>query len=64
MVYRALVLKLFGTRMVCQNAGELRGFQWENYDGEQIRITQSVWRGHIGEPKTAKSSAPIPVIAL
>jgi hypothetical protein len=33
------------------------------YDGEQIRITQSVWRGHIGEPKTAKSSAPIPVIA-
>lgn len=43
--------------------GELRGFQWENYDGEQIRITQSVWRGHIGEPKTAKSSAPIPVIA-
>jgi integrase len=45
------------------NGGELRGFQWENYDGEQIRITESVWRGHIGEPKTAKSSAPIPVIA-
>ena len=35
---------------------------WENYDGEQIRITQSVWRGHIQEPKTKKSAAPVPVI--
>lgn len=43
--------------------GELRGFLWENYDEEQIRITQSVWRSHVGEPKTAKSKAPIPVIA-
>jgi integrase len=42
--------------------GELCGFLWENYDGQQIRITQSVWRGHLGEPKTEKSRAPIPVI--
>jgi integrase len=35
---------------------------WENYDGEQIRITQSVWRSHFLEPKTKKSAAPIPVI--
>ena len=43
--------------------GELRGFLWENYDGEQIRISQSYWRGHVQEPKTKKSKAPVPVIA-
>ena len=24
--------------------GEVRGFRWEKYDGEQIRISQSFWR--------------------
>jgi len=43
--------------------GELRGFLWENYDGEQISITQSVRRSQVDEPKTSKSKAPIPVIA-
>src|SRR5208283_2790949 len=43
--------------------GELRGFRWEDYDGEQIRISQSYWRGHVQEPKTKKSKAPVPVIA-
>jgi len=42
--------------------GELRGLLWENYDGEQIRITQSVWRKHIQEPKTKKSASPVPII--
>jgi integrase len=41
---------------------ELRGFLWENFDGEQVQITQSVWRSHIQEPKTGKSKAPVPVI--
>jgi integrase len=43
--------------------GELRGFLWENYDGEQVLISQSIWRGHALEPKTRKSKAPVPVIA-
>ena len=43
--------------------GELRGFLWENYDGEQILISQSFWRGHTLEPKTRQSRAPVPVIA-
>jgi integrase len=43
--------------------GELRGFRWEDYDGEQIRITQSYWRSHAQEPKTQKSKAAVPVIA-
>ena len=43
--------------------GEVRGFLWEKYDGEQIYISQSFWRGHALEPKTPKSKAPVPVIA-
>jgi integrase len=43
--------------------GELRGFLWENYDGEQVLISQSFWRGHTLEPKTRQSRAPVPVIA-
>jgi integrase/recombinase XerD len=43
--------------------GELRGFVWENYDGERIVISQSFWRGHTQPPKTKQSRAPVPVIA-
>jgi integrase len=43
--------------------GELRGFLWENYDGEQVWISQSFWRSHALEPKTRTSRAPVPVIA-
>jgi integrase len=42
--------------------GELRGFLWENYDGEQVAISQSFWRSHALEPKTRKSRASIRVI--
>jgi integrase len=43
--------------------GEVRGFLWENYDGGQIYVSQSCWRGHVLEPKTPKSKAAVPVIA-
>ena len=43
--------------------GELRGFLWENYHGEQVLISQSIWRGHALEPKTRQSRAPVPIIA-
>lgn len=42
--------------------GELRGLLWENYDGAQVLISQSLWRGHALEPKTRQSKAPVPVI--
>jgi integrase len=42
---------------------ELAGLVWENYDGSQINVTRSVWEGHVNEPKTRKSKAPVPVIA-
>jgi integrase len=43
--------------------GEIRGFLWEKYDGEELHISQSFWRGHALEPKTRSSKAPVPVIA-
>jgi integrase len=43
--------------------GELRGLLWENYDGEQVLISQAFWRGHLLEPKTRQSKSPVPVIA-
>jgi integrase len=43
--------------------GELRGLLWENYDGVQVLISQSFWRGHLLEPKTIQSKSPVPVVA-
>jgi integrase len=49
--------------------GELRGLTWESYEQGQddeslglLHVTRSVWRSHVGEPKTEKSKAPVPVI--
>ena len=49
--------------------GELRGLTWESYEralGEEslgwLYVTRSVWRSTVGDPKTAKSKAPVPVI--
>ena len=44
--------------------GELRGLLWENYNGAQIRVTQSVWESHITEPKNKQSKAPVPLVPL
>jgi len=43
--------------------GEIRGFSWENYDGSEIRVEKSVWRGYVDEPKRPKSKGAIPVIS-
>jgi integrase len=42
--------------------GEIRGMSWENYKDGEMLITQSVWQGHITEPKSEKSKAAIPII--
>jgi len=41
---------------------EIAGLLWENYDGQELRVTRSVWEGEVNEPKTKKSKAPVPVI--
>lgn len=42
--------------------GEIRGMRWENLEsGEPLpffRVTQSIWKGFVTTPKTAKSKAP------
>jgi integrase len=49
-------------------AGEIRGLTWDAYDpGDEnspgvVRVLHSVWRGRIGEPKTQRSKAPVPLI--
>lgn len=43
--------------------GELRGLLWESYDGSELQVKHSVWRSHIGEPKSPKSQGTIPIIA-
>jgi integrase len=49
--------------------GELRGLEWEAYtpatDEDSLGllyVRRSIWRNSIGEPKTKKSKAPVPVI--
>ena len=49
--------------------GELRGLTWESYERAQdeeslgwLNVTRSVWHSEVGDPKTAKSKAPVPVI--
>jgi hypothetical protein len=49
--------------------GELRGLTWESLEPAQdeeslgwLNVTRSVWRSTIGDPKTAKSKARVPVI--
>ena len=43
--------------------GELRGSIWENYTGDEIRVSKAVWRKHVKRPKSKASRAPVPVIA-
>jgi integrase len=49
--------------------GELRGLNWEAFEPAQdeeslgwMNVVRSVWRNTVGDPKTAKSKAPVPVI--
>jgi integrase len=42
--------------------GEIQGLLWENYRDGELYVSRSIWNGRIGEPKTRKGRAPIPVI--
>lgn len=49
--------------------GEIRGLQWDDYSPgteesmAMLRVCRSIWGKHVSDPKTAKSKAPVPVIA-
>jgi len=42
--------------------GEIRGLQWQDYDGETLSVARSVWRTHVHQPKTDASIDKVPVI--
>lgn len=39
--------------------GELLAFRWQNFDGESLQITHSLWRGQLHPPKTKASKRRI-----
>ena len=45
-------------------ASELRGLQWDDFTGDELRVTRTVWRTHVGEPKTHASATPVPVLPV
>jgi integrase len=54
-----LVAALTGMRR-----SEIRGLRWEDFTGDELHVRRSVWGSHVGETKTAASSAPIPVLPV
>jgi integrase len=50
-------------------ASELRGLEWDCYQAASdhnslgvLKVRRAVWRNHVGEPKTERSKAPVPII--
>jgi integrase len=48
---------------------ELRGLTWDCYQAASdhdslgvLEVRRAVWRNHVGEPKTERSKAPVPII--
>jgi integrase len=42
--------------------GEKQGLRWGDYRDRYLWVSQSIWNGRVGDPKTRKSRAPVPVI--
>jgi integrase len=42
--------------------GELRGLEWTDYTGTELRINRSMWRSVISLPKTRASRDSVPII--
>jgi integrase len=41
---------------------ELQGLRWEDYQSGQIRVSRSIWEGHVSDPKTGSSKGAVPII--
>ncbi len=42
--------------------GEARGLRWEDFDGQRLCISRSIWHTHTTTPKTVNSASSVPVI--
>lgn len=41
---------------------EIKGLEWADYDGRDLSVNRTIWRGHVSDPKTSASKAYVPVI--
>jgi integrase len=42
--------------------GEIRGLQWDDFNGKEMRVRRSIWNSTVNQPKTNSSRAPVPVV--
>ncbi len=54
-----LVTALTGLRI-----SEIKGLKWEDFDGDQLQVSRSVWMGKVSETKTLASHARVPVLEI
>jgi integrase len=54
-----LVTALTGLRI-----SEIKGLKWEDFDGNQLSVSRSVWQGTVSETKTLVSHATVPVLDI
>jgi integrase len=43
---------------------ELKGLNWEDYDGKTINVRRKIWNGHVGAPKTEAREVGVYVVPL
>jgi integrase len=54
-----LVAALTGLRI-----SEIKGLRWEDFNGDELRVSRSVWSGRVSETKTLSSHAAVPVLEI
>jgi integrase len=54
-----LVAAMTGLRV-----SEIKGLRWEDVVNNELRISRSVWSGHIMDTKTLASRAPVPLLPI
>jgi integrase len=42
--------------------GEIRGLEWQDFNGKELSVQRSMWNSTANEPKTKYSKAPVPVV--
>jgi integrase len=42
--------------------GEIRGLEWQDFDGKELSVRRSMWNSTVNQPKTKHSKAPVPVV--
>jgi integrase len=41
--------------------GEIQGLRWQDYNGKQLKVEQSIWEGIAADPKSESGKAAVPV---